>query len=189
MIRTPLSPEPARFDGDVRKPGRTWLDSHPEGRPKDYWRRVSSDLADAFRDRCAYTAMHVMQGTVDHFVSVDEDRTQAYEWRNYRLAAGWINSCKNSVPSSAILDPCEIEDGWFALSLPSLQVLVTDRCPPELRARAEATLLRLHLRDDERVIRHRAMWLAMYRQGKITLDGLEDVAPLLARALRYEMAT
>ena len=39
-------------------------------------------------------------GTVDHFMSCHEDRSKAYEWRNYRYCAAWINSSKGNRVSS-----------------------------------------------------------------------------------------
>lgn len=186
MIPTPRAPEPPSFDERVRKPGAAWLAGHPSGRPSDYWRRCSAELAAAFHDRCAYTAMLVTPGTVDHFVSIEEDRSLAYEWSNFRLAAGWVNSSKQNVSSGAILDPCEIEDGWFELILPSLQVVVTGLCPSHLRARAETTLTRLNLRDGETAVRIRRTWYELYQAGNLPLSGLDAVAPLLARAIRKQ---
>lgn len=75
---------------------------------------------------------------------------------------------------------------WFDLLLPSLQLIVSDRIPPAERARAENTLVRLHLRDDERVIRQRSEWYRMYKEGEINLDGLRKKAPLLARAIEKQ---
>jgi hypothetical protein len=97
------------------------------------------------------------------------------------FAAGWINSSKRN--ATGILDPFEVEDDWFEIILPSLQLIMTDRIPPEFRKRAEDTIERLHLRDDERVIRQRRSWMKMYEQGKLRLDVLREFAPLIARAI------
>ena len=68
--------EPGNFDAECRRPGNTWLASHPDGqRPRDYWSPFKGRLADGFADLCAYCAMNVPDGTVDHFVSVSEDRS------------------------------------------------------------------------------------------------------------------
>ncbi len=123
-------------------------------------------------------------GTVDHFVSIDEDRTLAYEWSNYRYASGWINSRKQALRSGEVLDPCQIGDDWFELLLPSLQLRVSARCPRGQRALAENTLKALGLRDDERVIRYRREWLVEYERGEIDLDYLARKAPLIARAVQ-----
>lgn len=143
------------------------------------------DVASAFHDRCAYTAMALnTPGTVDHFVSVDEDCSLAYEWSNYRYAAAWLNSSKSRLPSSQLLDPFEVEDDWFEILLPSCQMVRTSRCPKRYHKRADTMLVRLHLRDDERVVRYRRQFLAEYESGEMSLALLERKAPLLAAAVR-----
>jgi hypothetical protein len=126
--------------------------------------------------------MYEPVGTVDHYLSCHEHRERAYDWSNFRFASQWINSSKRSA-DDAVLDPFEVEDDWFEILLPSLQLVVTDRVPPEQRTRAEHTLRRLHLRDDERVIRQRAEWYRMYTDGEINLEGLRRKAPLIAWAV------
>ena len=184
MIRFERVPEPADFDRRARMPGNNWLANHPGSRrPKDFWTPFKGTLAVGFRNLCAYSAMLDLVGTVDHFVSVNEDRSKAYEWENYRYCAAWLNSSKGNVPAGDLLDPHEIEDGWFELLLPSLQLRVSDTVPEEFRERAEYVLTRLHLRNDERVMRQRREWYQMYQDGKLTQDGLEMVAPLIAAAI------
>jgi len=78
------------------------------------------------------------------------------------------------------IDPHEIEDGWFEIILPSLQMRVTERVPRAEPQRAEVTLDRLRLRDDERIVRWRQSWYEMYTNGHLTLEGLDRVAPLIA---------
>ena len=184
MIHFDRVPEPPDFDERARLPGNAWLAAHPGNeRPRDYWTPFKTTLAEGFRNLCAYSAMYEPVGTVDHFTSCDEDRSQAYEWDNYRFCAAWINSSKGNVPASKLLDPFDIEDGWFELHLPSLQLRVSDSIPEELRERAEYALARLHLCDDERVIRQRRQWYCMYRSGKLSREGLAEMAPLIAAAV------
>ncbi|MCY4430297.1 MAG: hypothetical protein OXC11_07890 [Rhodospirillales bacterium] len=184
MIRFERVPEPLDFKRRATVPGNTWLTAHPgDDRPKDFWTSFKGKLAEGFRNLCAYSAMYEPVGTVDHFVSCDEDRSRAYEWENYRYCAAWINSSKNNVPARDLLDPFEIEDGWFELHLPSLQLRVSDAIPEEFRQRAEYVLVRLHLRDDERVMRQRREWYRMYQCGELSQDGLERKAPLIASAI------
>lgn len=189
MIRCVLTREPAHFDAVVRQPGRRWLESNSHRRRlRDYWRLVTDELAEAFHHRCAYLAIAIRAGQVDHFVPCSEDRSLAYEWTNFRYCDPDVNSRKSRSRSCELLDPCTIEDDWFELILPSLQVRVTERCPPELRGRAEATLDRLSLRHDERTIRMRGTWLALYDElggDRARLLALMDSNdPMLARALR-----
>ena len=184
LIRFESVSEPADFDREARTPGLAWLAANPESRhPKDFWSPFKGELADGFRNLCAYSAMYEPVGTVDHFVSLHEDRTRAYDWENYRYCAAWINSSKSNVPADNLLDPFEIENGWFEIDIPSLQLRVSDNIPEELRSRAEYVLTRLHLRDDERIIRQRMEWYRMYQDGELTMDGLEGKAPLIAAAV------
>jgi hypothetical protein len=81
-----------------------------------------------------------------------------------------------------MLDPYEVGEGWFEVILPSLQLMATDKVPPECRALVERTLECLPLSHDERVLRQRRSWYEMYREGKLTLEGLRRVAPLIAVA-------
>ncbi|MBF0285830.1 MAG: hypothetical protein HQL51_15380 [Magnetococcales bacterium] len=127
MIPVKPPPEPADFDAKVRKLGSRWLDRHPDApaRPKDYWKKCRIDLAKGFHHLCAYGAMFEPAGTVDHFISISQNRELAYEWCNYRYASGWINSSKQN--PGGILDPFLVQEGWFEIILPSLQLRITDK--------------------------------------------------------------
>jgi len=183
MIRFRPGEKPAGFLEKVERPGAKWLAEHSSGRPKDLWSAYKPALADVFGNLCAYSVMYEPVGTVDHFVSCDENRSKAYDWSNYRFASGWINSSKNSLSSDQIFDPFTVEDGWFEILLPSLQLVATDAVPDAQRDRANFVLKRLHLRDDERVIRQRREWYRMYQAGELTLEGLRKKAPLIAAAV------
>jgi hypothetical protein len=184
MISFEPPPEPDDFDEEVRQPGTDWLSSHSasDGRPPSYWNDFKTDLADGFGELCGYSAMYTPNGTVDHYLSWSNHPELAYEWSNYRYAAGWMNSSKQDADDK-VLDPFEVEDGWFEIILPSLQLVVSDDIPAEHREKAEFTLERLNLRDDERVIRQRRSWYEMFEEDRITLEGLREVAPLIARAV------
>ncbi len=183
MIRFNGAPKPAGFVEGVEEAGKRWLANNPMGRPRDLWSPFKPQLAEAFRDLCAYSAMYAPVATVDHFVSVSEDRRLAYAWSNYRYCAGWLNAAKQNLSSKELLDPFAVEDGWFEILLPSLQLVMTDALPKRQRARAETMLRRLHLSNDERVIRQRREWLRMYEDGELTLAGLVRKAPLIALAV------
>jgi len=175
--------EPTEFEEKCRKKGNDWLLRNPTGRPSDYWSPFRLELADGFVDRCGYGGMYIASGTVDHFVSCDEDRSSAYEWSNYRYLDNWVNSSKSSKLSKDLLDPFEVGEGWFEVILPSLQLVMTDAIPPEYRDRAESTLRLLPLVHDERIIRGRREWLRMYDNNEIDLVGLRRKAPLIAAAV------
>jgi hypothetical protein len=193
MIRVIPSPEPPDFDQRAQQPGQAWLAKNldnngklPAGRrPQDKWTRFRDQLADGFSNRCGYSAMHDLVGTVDHYLSCENHPTLTYEWSNYRYASGWINASKGNLDDQ-ILDPFDVQDDWFEILLPSMQLVLTDAVPPRERQRAEFTLERLHLRDDERIVRLRRKWYDYYLEGKLPLEGLEIFAPLIARAVRKQ---
>jgi hypothetical protein len=185
-----MAKEPEDFEEKCRKPGEAWLAKNPRAkRPKDYWSPFKPQLADAFRQLCGYAAMYEPVGTVDHYKScgLDNNKELIYEWSNYRFASAWINSSKKTADGE-VLDPFEVQDGWFEILLPSLQLVVSQRVPEEFREKARHTLRRLHLQDDERVIRQRRVWLQMHEEGKLSLGGLRTMAPLIAAAVERQKA-
>ncbi|MEP7125266.1 MAG: hypothetical protein ABJE95_30325 [Byssovorax sp.] len=186
MIPVAPVPEPASFDETARRPGNAWVAEHPGARrPRDYWSRFRGILADGFANRCGYSAMHEPVGTVDHFRSIATDPQLTYEWTNYRFASPWLNSSKGS---SEVLDPYEVGEGWFEVLLPSLQLVLTEKIPAEIRGRAEATLRRLPIEHDERILKQRRRWYQHYLDGKLSFEGLSDNAPLIAAAVRKQLA-
>lgn len=187
MIPVAKVKKPRGFDAKVKKPGDAWLVSNPTAtRPLALWAPYTSKLGEGFANLCGYAAMHdPTGGTVDHFLSFKNHRHLAYEWTNYRFASAPLNSSKRNADES-VLDPFEVGAGWFEIILPSLQMRLTGAVPTAMRAKAEFTLTRLKLRDGERIIRWRQAWYRMYTEGKLTLDGLRAVAPLLAAAVEAQ---
>jgi hypothetical protein len=186
MIRFERIPGPAEFEERCRLPGLAWLAAHPGAeRPHDFWSSFKPQRADAFGQLCAYSCMFEPVGTVDHFLSWKMHPERAYDWDNYRFASAWVNSSKRTADDE-ILDPFQVGDDWFEIILPSLQLVLTDAVPEAHRARAAYTLDRLHLRDDERVIRQRREWYRMYQESELSLEGLRKKAPLIARAVEKQ---
>jgi hypothetical protein len=140
-------------------------------------------LDTGYRGLCGYAAMlDPTGGTVDHYRSFTNHRELAYEWSNYRFASATMNSCKRDADDT-VLDPEQVRAGWFEVVLPSLQLRLTDRVPAQLRDKAAYTLHRLRLGDGERVIRWRQSWYQLFTAGRLDLDGLREVAPLIAEAV------
>lgn len=187
----PVTPvgEPSGFDTQVRTPGNQWRVAHPDAkRPKALWDRYTAILGQGFSGLCGYAAMlDPTGGTVDHYLSYKNRPDLAYEWSNYRYASATLNSSKKNADDS-VLDPYEVNPGWFEILLPSLQMRVTDEVPAALRDKAEYTLRRLKLRDGERIIRWRQSWYALYLSGELRLEGLRRVAPLIAAAVDKQFA-
>jgi hypothetical protein len=184
MIPVKKVKKPSDFDAKVKTPGNTWLKANPSAqRPKALWAPYTATLSDGFSGLCGYAAMYdPTGGTVDHFLSFKNHKHLAYEWGNYRFACSTLNSSKRNA-DAAVLDPYDVGDGWFEILLPSLQMAVTDAVPAKYREKANFTLKRLKLRDGERIIRWRKSWYDMYLSGKLNMDGLRQVAPLIAAAV------
>ncbi|MFT3771209.1 MAG: hypothetical protein QM820_37820 [Minicystis sp.] len=186
MIPVARVPEPSGFDERARRPGKAWLAEHPgTERPRDFWSPFRELLAEGFAHRCGYTAMLDLAGTIDHFRSCKTHPELTYEWTNLRYASQWINSAKKSVE---VLDPYEVGEGWFEILLPSMQLVATERIPPDRRELALATLKRLPIAHDERVLKQRRHWYRLYEAKKLSLEGLRSVAPLIAAAEEKRLA-
>ena len=192
MIRVRRPREPRRFDELCRKRGNSWLEKNPgyENHPRDYWSKFEPQLRRAFKGLCAYCAMRVaVKGEVDHFVPISILKSEghhylAYEWSNLRYSDGTLNQKKCD---ARILDPFEVRDDWFCMLLPSLQLVLTDKIPDDIRPLAEFTLERLGLRDHEALIRYRKEWFDLYRDGHLNLEGLRKNAPMIARAVESDL--
>ena len=162
MIRVTPAPEPDTFDGDVRQPGLRALDrlaeeysglkeAIPASKFPPYWRRSLNDLLEGYHRICSYLCLYIPRGTgarsVDHMVPKSTAWNQAYEWGNYRLACSLMNSRKGDAAS--VLDPFDVENGWFVLELVAFQVLPADGLANPTAAAVEDTIERLRLNDEE----------------------------------------
>lgn len=211
MIPVDPAPEPAGFDRRVRQRGLSALaelvgESPPESRrgPRrikiaesrdtlrsaDYpafWVEMLDELAHAYNRVCAYSAFHIHpvtgSPTVDHFVPKTADWRLAYEWSNYRLACGVMNARKSD--SSVVLDPFEIEDGWFEMEFVAFQVVPGSKLDPGIRLKVHATIRQLGL-SDPLLCTVREAYVAEYLAGLIPLQRLESHAPFVARELRRQ---
>jgi len=188
-----LKQEPGYFSEDVRQPGLEWLEQHPnhDGRPRPFWtekRECRQDLRRAFNNLCGFTLMHEMRGTVDHFISWNNDNTQAYEWNNYRFANGIVNSSKQNADDE-VWDPFQIEFEWLEIHLPSMIMIVRDDAPVDQRPILQDTLDRLPITDEDEVIDCRAAYYEGYKVGLMQIEWLDRMIPVLATSIRrYEAA-
>lgn len=173
MMRVAPQPEPADFDAKVRQPGRNALleligspDAAPRpGRPRrvvaatvdaipanklpDLWAGdCLQQLADAYGGICAYLGMIIPvtgMRTADHFVPKEHAKELAYEWSNFRLASLDVNRAKGT--HRDVLDPFEIEDGWFVLNPLDFRIAPASTLDPARQAAVQATVDRLELND------------------------------------------
>lgn len=185
MISLDPIAEPDEFDARARQPGNNWLaqNTDPGKRPPDKWSPFRRYLIDGQNGLCAYGSMLcIPEAQVDHYLSIANYRHLAYEWSNYRYSSGLLNNLKDN-HDDEIFDPYEIEDEWFEIILPSLQLVCTDNVPLCLRHKASETLRLLKLRDDERILRWRRSIFAEFESGRMGLEVLRAWAPLIAKAV------
>lgn len=142
------------------------------------------DMMVLYDQRCAYLAMRLDRAvgcpTVDHFVAKTKNWRLVYEWKNYRLAAHLVNTQKGELE---VVDPFEVQSGWFVLNLDTNEVAVGEAAPPALATRIENTLKILNLRD---CVQLRGEYINDYRRREIDLRYLEKRAPFIAAELRRQ---
>lgn len=208
MIRVEPAPEPADFDSKVRQPGlraiaemtgspglprrrgrpREVVAASPDGIPAHkfppFWTAALPELLEGYGRVCAYMSFYIERVTgaasVDHLLPKSVDWREIYEWRNYRLACSLMNSRKNDYQD--VLDPFEIEDGWFRLELVGYQVIPAHGLPAVIHEQVQATIDRLKLNDYE-CLKLREEYAEDYYRGNISFGHLEQRAPFLAREI------
>jgi hypothetical protein len=212
LIPVVLAEEPSDFDSKVRRPGLSAIEelvgraprikrSGPRRKkvaeteakiPADtfppFWRNALDDMMVAYDQRCAYLAMfieHTGTPTVDHVIPKSYAWNKVYEWSNYRLCAGIVNSKKGEL--LGLVDPIDAMVGWFELDLASYRVVRGASAPESAREKIEATLPLLNLRD---CCLQRERYVKDYRLGPgnkgIDLEYLERRAPFIASELRRQ---
>ncbi|WP_240807676.1 hypothetical protein [Polyangium spumosum] len=134
--------------------------------------------------------MWTSRPTVDHYLSKSsrEGRALTYEWSNYRRADLEMNQAKGTW-DRRILDPFEVQDDWFEILLPTLELIVVDeRIPLHRRDDALFTLRTLGLGDGDDILAARLAWYEPFTEGMVDLQYISKKAPLIARAVRKRLA-
>lgn len=211
MIRVEPAREPPSFHENVRlrgldaiaelcgeaasraRPGprRARIADTREAIPADayppFWRDALDDMLAGYHRICAYSCLyieHVTGGaTVDHMLPRSTHWRHVYEWNNYRLACALMNSRK--ADAADVLDPFEVEEGWFAMELDDCQVIPGAGLDRAVAARVEAAISRLRLNDED-CSRARREYVDAYLDGDISLRRLTQRAPFIARELRRQ---
>jgi 5-methylcytosine-specific restriction endonuclease McrA len=214
MIPVTPADEPTDFETRVRQPGLAAIDEltgrapsrerrrarkrkkiadKPEDIPAakfpPFWRNVLDDMLVAYDRRCAYLALHIEHGTgnptVDHVIPKSKAWHLVYEWKNYRLAAGLINSKKGNVDD--VLDPFEIGEDWFAMEFVAFQVVLGSGAVGDIGARVKDTIIKLGLNRDE-CCKARQAYFDNYLDSAdpLPLAYVERRAPFVAREMRRQ---
>lgn len=192
MIRVAPQPEYPGFNADVRLPGAAFLATcpHPTSeqfKKKNFWNRASNELRASYSGICAYTAIYLPdQGSVDHFLPKTMHPDLAYEWSNYRLASGRVNSTKGNQLS--ILDPFEVEDDWFFMNIPACLLRPNPSLPKPARTRIAGTINSLRL-NDENYVQERCNILIDYARADVSGDFLQRRYPFLSKEVNRQQLT
>ena len=165
----------------------TTRSSIPGNRFPDYWTRALDDLWNAYGRICAFTAFYIEQvtgvPTVDHMIPKSEAWDRVYEWSNYRLACALVNSRKGACQD--VLDPFEVEDGWFHVELTAFQVIPNPELDDATSALVEESIRELGLNESD-CLELREEYAMSYWDGDISLRRLQHRAPHVAFELRRQ---
>jgi hypothetical protein len=131
--------------------------------------------------------MRIADGAVDHYLSKKHHRTRTYDWSNYRYISTSVNSSKRNHDEN-ILDPFDIQPGWFEVQLPSMLLKRTTSVPPAFQDKADFTIKKLRLVSGQKVRRNRRAWYEDYKNG-LPMPFLQKYAPLVAEAVAKWEAT
>jgi len=208
VIGVRLAAEPATFEGAVRAPGlRAIAEMVGETPPRQagrrhkkiadrrqdippdkfppYWTESLDDLMSLYNRVCAYSCfrIHPVTGSrsVDHFAAKSRRWDRVYEWNNYRLACSLLNARKNEFDD--VLDPIQVDDGWFQLELVGFQIVPNPQLHTITREVIQKTTDRLGL-DEFREAR--AEDAERYWGREISLFILTEESPFVAKELRRQ---
>jgi hypothetical protein len=169
--------------------GRAWLnrpgaDNRNAKDAKAFWNEYRDEIGEAFGYICCYTVVYIANGEADHFTPWADVRGSrkahlAYQWSNIRYSDGWINKSKGA---STFPDPFLVQDDWFELRLPSLELHATGHHPLDQDDAIRNLLKRVG--DDTRVMKTRRAYFRQYKEGVRPIELVDREAPLLGRALR-----
>lgn len=141
-------------------------------------------LMRAYNETCAYSCFRIHRVTgaasVDHMAPKSRTWDQVYEWLNCRLACSRLNARKNDFGD--VLDPFDVQDGWFELEFYGFQVCPAHGLDPAIAQQITTTIERLGLNDSD-MRNGRACDAQLYWDGEISLAVLQHESPFVAREL------
>ena len=181
MIPVTPQPEPPSFATTVRQPGTAFLRAIGRRNPtKDewknnaYWKNCLPDLRARYGAVCAYSSCWVpISCSVDHFWPKHSYKHLAYEWNNYRLASEKMNNNKGN--QTGVLDPFNIQLGWFQLDLATFLVRPAPGLPAAVTTAVNESIRILQLNSDS---------LVECRHG-VLKDYSDSLVPLVFLQRRY----
>lgn len=119
------------------------------------------------------------QWSVDHFLPKATHPHLAYEWNNFRLANGRVNSSKGDL--TEILDPFLIQDDWFYMNVPACLLVPNPALDKALRSQISGTINSLRLNQDDTYVQERCNILMDYARDDVSIGFLQRRYPFLAK--------
>ncbi len=193
MIRVDRKAAPRNFNAQVRLKGQRFLQENPRPTSKQwqshrYWREVMGELHEAYGGICAYSCHWIPYDTgadtVEHFLPKDLYPTKAYEWNNYRLVCATLNGRKGKYED--VLDPFRIQNGWFVIDFPSMQVKPNPSVASAKRQTIQNTIDRLGLNDEGTCLKSRVKWLKDYCSHDVSFAYLRRHAPFIVSEIERQ---
>jgi uncharacterized protein (TIGR02646 family) len=190
MIRVEMASEPELFHEQVREKGNTFLSTTPnpttvQWKKRDYWKAISLDLYSSYCGICCYTCHWIPPDTgsssVEHFKPKSTYPNLAYEWSNFRLVCGKLNSRKKD--NEDVIDPFNVIDGMFTIDFPSLLIKPASGLATATKNLVQSTISRLKLNHEGSCLKNRNEYLKQYCTGIVTFDFLLSKAPFLAKEI------
>ena len=187
-----LQPEPSDFFTKVQKKGEEFQAKTPKPTEREwkahrYWQLALDDLYTAYSGICAFSCHWIPPLTggksVEHFKPKSKYPEEAYHWDNYRLVCGTLNGRKGY--HEDVLDPFTLQENWFVLHFPSLQLRPGEHLSETDDKRVVDTIKRLKL-NDQICLDERKSWLIPYVTGKCPILYIEEKAPFLAYELKRQ---
>jgi hypothetical protein len=194
MIRVePIDPTPS-YDGEVRIPGKAFLETNPhpsrdEFNRHDYWRNILDEMHAGYDGICMYCASwtprapqgaSLQQSSIDHFMPKSLYPSLAYDWTNFRLCRTDINSNKGI--EQYVPDPFGIQNDWFQVDFATWRVGPSTNAPQYIYHRIRATFVKLGL-NDEFYIEERQSAAAIYIHTPNERAELRRLYPFLTAEL------
>jgi len=128
--------------------------------------------------------MPVPHGSIDHFLPKSRRCDLAYEWSNYRLATHRVNLHKSD--SLDVLDPFQIQPGWFVLDFPSCLVVPGPGLSPDLTSKIRYSIEVLKLNIDDSFVQERCDLMVEFSIGGVALPYLKRRYPFLAMEIERQ---
>ena len=191
MIPVIKQQEPTDFNEKVRKRGQLFLKNNPLPNSRqfqchNYWTHIKGTLYQLYKNICAYTGEWFPEtsASVDHFIPKSKEPQLAYEWNNYRLTTDKMNNHKGD--SMDIVDPFEVQFGWFVLVFPICAVKPGKNLTKLDCQKVDRTINVLGLNSDERMQIRYNIIQSYIDDANISYDSFGKKYPYIAYELKRQ---